>query len=122
MYYHMLVDYLHRSHQIMEDLLQNNGKIGYSPIVLKGLIPAEHVGCWLLFVRACNLICSPFLILENVQSAHLFFVQFANCVKELESLTFNIFEGVPFVLWTSSYILVFLLRKVQRNPRLLPYK
>ena len=55
----------------------------YSPIVLKGLLPTEHLGCWLLFVRACHLICSTFLKVENVQSAHLFFVQFARCVEEL---------------------------------------
>ncbi len=30
----------------------------YSPVVLKGLLPTEYMGCWLLFVRACYTICS----------------------------------------------------------------
>jgi len=29
----------------------------YSPVVLKGLLPFEHLQCWLLFVQACQLFC-----------------------------------------------------------------
>ena len=29
----------------------------YSVAVLKGVLPSNHMGCWLLYVRACKLLC-----------------------------------------------------------------
>ena len=29
----------------------------YSPVVLKGILPNEHLRCWLLFVKATQLLC-----------------------------------------------------------------
>ena len=55
----------------------------HSPIGLKGLLHTEHLGCWLLYVHACHLICSTFVKVENVQSAQLFFVWFARRFEQL---------------------------------------
>ena len=89
----------------------------YSPLVLKGLLPTEHLGCWLLYVDTCHLICSTFIKVENVQSAHLFFVRFARRFEELygkESFTPNIHlhmhlrecfldYGPPHAFWCFSF-------------------
>ena len=48
----------------------------YSPVVLKGLLPTNDMGCWLLFVRACRLICKAIVKIDDINSADLFFLQF----------------------------------------------
>lgn len=48
----------------------------YSATVLKGLLPSSDMGCWLLFVRACTLLCKPVLKLDDINAADLFFLQF----------------------------------------------
>ena len=55
----------------------------YSPVVLKGLLPSEHMGCWLLFVCACRAICLPLITTSDVESSHMFFLQFCKRVEEL---------------------------------------
>ena len=40
----------------------------YSAVALKGLIPSNDMGCWLLFVRACTLLCQPRVKVEDVNS------------------------------------------------------
>ena len=50
--------------------------IVYSPVVLKDLIPADHLQCWLLFVRACTILSQRILKVSNVYTADLFLVQF----------------------------------------------
>lgn len=75
----------------------------YSLIVLKGLLPRDHFGCWLLFVRACHL--PTFLKVEDVQSA---LVQFAKCVEQLygkESFTPNLHLHMHLLsgLWSTSF-------------------
>lgn len=41
----------------------------YSPVVLKGLLPSEHMGCWLLFVCACCAICMPLITRNDAESS-----------------------------------------------------
>ena len=87
----------------------------YSPVVLKDLLPTEHLGCWLLFVHACHLICSTWIKVENIHSAHMLFVQFTRRFEELygkESFTLNIHihlrecfldYGPPHTFWCFSF-------------------
>ena len=44
----------------------------YSPVVLKGTLPDDHLRCWLLFVRACCILCSRVIKDIDIQSADLF--------------------------------------------------
>lgn len=57
-----------------------NWTIGYSPVVLQGVLPREHLQYWLLFVKACSLLCTPCLLKKNVELAdkylHMFCSQF----------------------------------------------
>lgn len=52
----------------------------FSAIALKGNIPVNHYQCWLLYIRACTLLCSRTLTAEQIESAdsylHLFCRQF----------------------------------------------
>ena len=64
----------------------------YSPVVLKGLLLQEDFRCWLLFVRACSLLCSNCIKKADVLSADLYLVHFCRKVEELygpTSCTFN---------------------------------
>ena len=42
-----------------------NWTIIFSPVVLKGLLPSQHLRCWLLFVKACSLLCRR-IIYSNI--------------------------------------------------------
>ena len=33
----------------------------YSPIVLKNMLPNNDLQCWLLYVRACSMLCTRFI-------------------------------------------------------------
>ena len=37
----------------------------YSPVVLKGILPPEHYLCWMIFVRACFILCQRILMLYS---------------------------------------------------------
>ena len=66
--------------------------MNYSPVLLKGLLPVEDYRCWLLFVRACSLLCSNCIQKINVTSADLFLLQFCRQCEHLYgpmSSTFN---------------------------------
>lgn len=41
----------------------------YSPVVLKHILPDNHLQCWLLFVRACSILCSRFIKASDVDTA-----------------------------------------------------
>lgn len=65
----------------------------YSPVLLKEVLPSEHLRCWLLFVRACSITSSRILTVEQVNSADLFLVQFCKQFQNLygpESCTPNL--------------------------------
>ena len=57
-----------------------NWIIIFSPVALKDVIPADHLSCWLLFVKACYLICAHILttpVIEQIdQCLQQFCVQF----------------------------------------------
>lgn len=59
-----------------------NWTLGFSPIVLRGVLPREHLQYWLLFVKGCNLLCSRCLLKENVELAHNYFQMF--CTQFLQ--------------------------------------
>ena len=44
----------------------------FSPILLKGILPDEHLRCWLMFVRACALLRPRVITKCDVKSADLF--------------------------------------------------
>ena len=65
----------------------------YSPIVLKGLIPASHFQCWLLFVRACTILCQRIVKEEDVVAADALLLSFCKRFEQLygsENCTPNI--------------------------------
>jgi len=55
----------------------------YSPIVLKGILPQEHLNCWLLFVRACNILCLHCIKVTDVISADQFLEHYCRKFQEL---------------------------------------
>lgn len=60
-----------------------NWIITYSPVVLKNILPRDHLGCWLLFVRACVLISKRFINKSEVRSADILLLNFC---RRFESL------------------------------------
>ena len=65
----------------------------YSPILLKGLLPPEHLRCWLLFVKACSITKSRIISVDVAKSADLFLLHFCRCFQSLygaETCTPNI--------------------------------
>lgn len=64
----------------------------YSPIVLKGVIPDDHLRCWLLFVQACRILCSRVIRTVDLNSADLFLLHFCKTVEQIygwEACTVN---------------------------------
>ena len=55
----------------------------YSPIVLKGLLPHEHLQCWLLFVQACCLLCSRIITRSDIICADLYLLNFCKKFERL---------------------------------------
>ncbi len=55
----------------------------FSPILLKEVLPNEHLRCWLMFVRACYLLKSRVINKCDVQSADLLLLHFC---KEFQRL------------------------------------
>ena len=55
----------------------------YSPVVLKGIIPDIHLQCWLLFVRACNILSKRILKPDDVATADTFLLQFCRRFERL---------------------------------------
>lgn len=55
----------------------------YSPVVLKGILPDNQLRCWLLFVRACCIVCSRVITVVDINSADLFLLQFCKQVEEI---------------------------------------
>lgn len=61
----------------------------YSPVVLKGLLPTNDMGCWLLFVRACRLICKPNVKIDDINTADFSSCNFAEIIYGKEHCTPN---------------------------------
>jgi len=64
----------------------------YSPVVLKGLLPVEHLRCWLLFVQACQLLCRRIIQNFDVVTADLYLLNFCKKFENLypNSCTMNL--------------------------------
>ena len=55
----------------------------YSPVVLKDLLPKQHLQCWLLFVRACKLITRRILPVSDLDAADNLLELFCKKFEEL---------------------------------------
>ena len=55
----------------------------FSSVALKGIIPANHLRCWLLFVKATSILCTRILRVEDLKTADNYLVLFC---KEFERL------------------------------------
>lgn len=62
-----------------------NWTIIFSPVVLKGLLPENHLRCWLLFVKACILLCTRTIYRKSLDSADICLLQFCKKFQELYS-------------------------------------
>lgn len=65
----------------------------YSPVVLKGILPPSHFLCWMVFVRACCILCQRILRKVDLVTANLlllnFFEKFQGLYGE-DSCTMNL--------------------------------
>lgn len=55
----------------------------YSPIVLKDILPAEHLQYWLLFVRACSLLSSCIIKESDIACADLYLLNFCRQFEQV---------------------------------------
>ena len=55
----------------------------YSPIVLKGILPDDHLRCWMLFVRACLLLSQRVLKKSDLVSADLLLLNYSKKFQDL---------------------------------------
>lgn len=55
----------------------------YSPIALKGVLPPVHITCWLLYVRACSILCSKVIKKSDVQTGDQYLLHFCRSFKAL---------------------------------------
>lgn len=55
----------------------------YFPVVLKGILPSNHLQCWLLFVHACNILGNRTINKSDVVAVDLLF---PNYCKKFEDL------------------------------------
>lgn len=65
----------------------------YSVVLLKGILPNSHFQCWLLFVRACSILCQRIIKKSDVETADLLLLSFCKKVEHLygkESCTPNL--------------------------------
>ena len=55
----------------------------FSPVALKNFLPANHLLCWLLFVKATTILCSRIISVEDLRVADSYLILFC---KEFEKL------------------------------------
>ena len=60
-----------------------NWTLCYSPIALHGILPRMHLQYWLLFVKACSLLCNRYLEKENVTLADHYLRLFCQKFEEV---------------------------------------
>ena len=91
-----------------------NWIVNFSPVCLKGILPTNHLRCWLLFVQACRLLCTRIITVEAIDQADKYLLQFCKQFQLLygsEILYTSYaspptFEGSSSRLWPSSQLLV----------------
>jgi hypothetical protein len=55
----------------------------FSPYALYGILPDVHNRCWLKFVKACRLICTPLVGLGDVASSYSVLLDFCHEFEKL---------------------------------------
>lgn len=55
----------------------------YSPIVLKGILPNNHLQCWLLFVRACTILGQRIIKISDISTADLLLLNYCKLFEDL---------------------------------------
>ena len=55
----------------------------FSPVLLKEILPAKDLRCWLLFVRACSLLKPRFIRKCDAESADLYLLQYCKTFERL---------------------------------------
>jgi hypothetical protein len=55
----------------------------FSPYALYGILPDIHYRCWLKFVKACGLICTPLVGLGDVASSYSVLLDFCRKFEKL---------------------------------------
>ena len=60
-----------------------NWIILYSPVVLKGFLPNEHLRCWLLYVKACHLLSCRIIKHPDIFTADLLLLNFCKSFEQL---------------------------------------
>ena len=60
-----------------------NWTLIYSVIALKGLLPQTHYNCWLLYVRACSILCTKLVKKSDVHTADQYLHQFCRTFAAL---------------------------------------
>lgn len=55
----------------------------YSAVSLKNVLHPDHLRCWLLFVRACNTLCTRIITVEAVNEAHCYLAEFCRQFVQL---------------------------------------
>ena len=53
----------------------------FSLYCLKGLLPFRHYNCWLLFVKACHLLCCRSITLGDLQEQTSYYLSFVKVLK-----------------------------------------
>lgn len=92
----------------------------FSPVVLKSVLPAEHLRCWLLIVQACSPLGHRIVSRGDIETADLLLLAFCKKFEQLygaDSCTPNMhfalaFKGMPPGLWPTTCLLVLLIREV----------
>lgn len=59
----------------------------YSPVILKTILPPSDLQCWLLFVRACSILCSHCILQSDITSVDMFLEQFCRQFERLYGST-----------------------------------
>ena len=55
----------------------------YSPVILKGIIPDDHLQCWLLYVRACTILRQRILRESDIVTTDLLLLTFCKRFEQL---------------------------------------
>lgn len=55
----------------------------YSPVVLKGILPPNHLQCWLLFVRACTILGQRIIRKSDITTADLLLLNYCKRFEDL---------------------------------------
>jgi len=64
----------------------------YSVVILKDILPSEHLRCWQLFVRSCTILCTYCIRRSDLTTADALLLQFCRQFERLygrNSCTFN---------------------------------